>query len=85
MDDGYSHYNGIVLCTESFTFNEIDLLRNMLINKFNFLVTLQVRNTSGGKKSHRISISSKSRDKLISLVKPYFIPSIALRLYKLGL
>ena len=50
--------------------------------KFGLTVTIQNRKTSGGTLGYRLYISSKSRDKLLSLVKSYFIPSMN---YKLGL
>jgi hypothetical protein len=82
MDDGFKVGNGIGLCTESFTLLEVEMLQNVLISKFNLIVTIRERKTSGGKLGYRLFISSKSRDNLISLVSSYFIPSMK---YKLGL
>jgi hypothetical protein len=82
MDDGFKSGNGICLCTESFTIAEVELLKKVLEFKFGLTVTIQIRNTSGGTLGYRLYISSKSRDKLLSLVKSYFIPSMN---YKLGL
>ena len=80
MDDGFKKGQGIGLCTESFTTLEVELLRDILISKFELTVTLQVRHSSGGRKGYRLYISGESREKLLSLVRPYFIPSM---LYKL--
>lgn len=80
MDDGFKKGKGIGLCTESFTTLEVELLRDILISKFGLTVTLQVRHSSGGSEGYRLYISGKSREKLLSLVRPYFIPSM---LYKL--
>ena len=44
--------------------------------------TLNKRISSSGVQSYRIRISKKSMDKLIVLVKPYFIPEM---FYKLGI
>jgi hypothetical protein len=82
MDDGYNHGNGIILATESFTLAEVELLKKVLESKFNLTVTIQNRNTSGGSVGYRLRISSKSRDKLLLLVRSYFTPSMN---YKLGL
>jgi LAGLIDADG DNA endonuclease family len=82
MDDGFKSGNGICLSIESFTLAEVELLKKVLEFKFGLTVTIQNRNTSGGTFGYRLYISSKSRDKLLSLVKSYFIPSMN---YKLGL
>jgi len=81
MDDGFKYGNGIGLCTESFTLAEVELLKKVLEIKFGLTVTIRIRITSGGTIGYRLYISSKSRDKLLSLVKSYFIPSMN---YKLG-
>ena len=82
MDDGYNHGNGIILATESFTLAEIELLKKVLEFKFDLIVTIQNRTNSSGVKGFRLRISSKSHDKLLSLVKSHFIPSMY---YKLSL
>ena len=82
MDDGFKYGNGIGLCTESFTLAEVELLKKVLEFKFGLTVTIQIRNTSGGTLGYRLYISSKSRDKLLSLVRFCLIPSMK---YKLGL
>jgi hypothetical protein len=82
MDDGFKVGNGVGLATECFTEKEIDLLKSVLENKFGLLVTKNIRKTSTGKFSFRLFISAKSRDKLYSLVLPYFIPEM---LYKLNI
>jgi hypothetical protein len=82
MDDGFKSNNGISLSTESFTLAEVELLKKVLESKFELIVTIQNRNTSGGNVGYRLRISSYSRDKLLSLIRSYFIPSMN---YKLGL
>jgi hypothetical protein len=83
MDDGFKSGRGICLCTESFTLAEVELLKNVLEFKFGLTVTIQIRNTSGGTLGYRLYISSRkrSRDKLLSLIGFYPIPSMN---YKLG-
>jgi hypothetical protein len=61
---------------------EQELLINALHENFGIKATLNKRISSTGIKSYRIRISKKSMDKLIVLVKPYFIPEM---LYKLGI
>lgn len=79
MDDGYKHGKGVVLCTESFTRLEVELLRDVLISKFGLTATLHVRHSSG-EVGYRLYISGKSQEILQSLIRPYLIPSM---LYKL--
>ena len=61
---------------------EQELLINALHENFGIKATLNKRINSSGVQSYRIRISKKSMDKLIVLVKPYFIPEM---LYKLGI
>lgn len=82
MDDGFNYGNGVCLCTESFSLAEVELLKKVLESKFELIVTIQNRKTSGGSVGYRLRISSKSRDNLLSLVRSYFIPSMN---YKLGI
>lgn len=81
MGDGYFHNGVIFICSESFTKEEQELLIAALYSKFNIKATLNKRISSSGLESFRIRISKKSMDKLITLVRPYFIPEM---LYKLG-
>ena len=83
MGDGFFHGNGgvVILCTESFTSEEQEFLITALEAKFGIKATLNKRVFSSGLESWRIRISKKNMDKLITLVRPYFIPEM---LYKLG-
>lgn len=80
MGDGFIYNGVIVICTESFTKSEQELLIEALDTKFGILATLNKRVTSGASSSYRIRISKKSTEKLVELIKPYFIPQM---LYKL--
>ncbi len=82
MGDGFFYQGIIMLCTESFSKEEQEVLINALDEKFGIKATLNKRISSTGIQSYRIRISKKSMDKLIVLVKPYFIPEM---LYKLGI
>jgi len=82
QDDGTRNGNGLVLCTECYTLAEVELLICVLRDNFGLKANIQKRNQKGKFIGWRIYITSENRAKLISLVKPYFIPSM---LYKLGL
>jgi len=82
MDDGFKVNNGVGLATESFTEEEVDRLKFVLENKFDLLVSKNPRKTNSSINRFRLFISAKSRNKLHSLVMPYFIPEM---LYKLNL
>jgi len=82
MGDGFFYQGTIMLCTKSFSKEEQELLINALQENFGIKATLNKRISSTGIQSYRIRISKKSMDKLVVLVKPYFIPEM---LYKLGI
>lgn len=83
MGDGfYMTSSGvIVLCTESFTKEEINILIAALNNKFGIKATLNKRVLSTGLNGWRIRISKKSMEKVTTIVDPYIIPEFR---YKLG-
>lgn len=78
-DDGSFNKVGryVVLCTDSFTFAEVQLLISVLNSKFN-LSAYSIKTGKG----FRIIIPAYSMDALRSLVAPH-MPSMFL--YKLGL
>jgi hypothetical protein len=82
MGDGFFQQGIIMLCTESLSKEEQELLVNALGEKFGIQATLNKRISSTGIQSYRIRISKKSMDKLIISVKPYFIAEM---LYILGI
>ena len=75
MDDGSKTVSGFHFNTFSFNKDEINLLREVLLNKFNFITTIHSHT-----KGLRIYIKAESMNTLKTLIKPYFIPSM---LYKL--
>jgi len=77
MDDGYKSGKGLYICTESFTLDETILLVNILKSKFG--LNCSYHKVSNG---NRIYIFSTSKEKLINLVQPYFLPHFY---YKLDL
>lgn len=83
MQDGSYHKvsKGVALCTDSFTKDEVELLRSVLQEKFNLSCTIQ---KAPGKilNRFRIYISAKSLPVLRKLVQSNFHPSM---LYKLGI
>lgn len=75
--DGRKCGKSLVLNTQSFTLNEIILLINILIIKFDINPYLQ--NDRG---NYRIYISGKDLNKIVPKIKPYFVYSM---LYKLNI
>lgn len=69
MDDGYKSTSGFYLCTESFTLEENNKLKDILKNKFDLDCGIH-KHTNG----YRLYIFSSSKDKLLELIKPYLIP-----------
>lgn len=47
MDDGYTSGNGVILCTDSFTLAEVELLLSVLIIKFKLIASLHRKNRPG--------------------------------------
>ena len=68
MDDGYKSPSGFYLCTESYTLADNHRLREILKTKFELDCGIH-KHTNG----HRLYIFGKSRDKLLTLIKPYLI------------
>jgi hypothetical protein len=68
MDDGYRTTNGYYLCTESYTLEENNKLKEILKNKFNLDCGIH-KHTNG----HRLYIFSSSKEKFLDLIKPYII------------
>lgn len=77
MDDGqYVKRGGLTLCTDSFTLEEVMLLKGVLQTKFGLSCTLHKKG-----KNKRIYISGLSMPQLNLLVGQYMHPSF---MYKLG-
>ena len=84
MGDGYwdNTSNTVIICTDGFTLSEVELLVSVLKTKFNLVATVQRRIKANKEVCWRIRLSAKSPNisHLISLVQPYFIPSMLYRL-----
>ena len=83
MGDGYFILPDrvIMLCTENFSKQDLDLLIEALDKKLGIKAGLNVRKR-GAVNTYRVRIRKESMDRLIINVKPYFTPEM---LYKLGL
>jgi LAGLIDADG DNA endonuclease family/Cytochrome C oxidase subunit II, transmembrane domain len=80
MDDGVKHGPGFSLCTDSYTFSEVQLLIKVL--KDNFDLNCSIHNR--GKDQFRIYIKSDSINKFRSLVTPHFHKSMMYKLTDKG-
>ena len=79
MDGGSKLKHGVRIATNNFTLNEVQFLCHILYKKYNLIATVH---TGGKGKGYVFYINNKSVPLLISLVKPYMIPSMY---YKIGL
>lgn len=77
MGDGQKRDFGLVLCTDSFTIQEVVSLVNVLIIRYSLICKIREVN----KGQYRIYISERSMDKLRAIVLPYMIDTM---LYKLN-
>lgn len=77
MGDGSKRAKGLTLCTDNFSLQEVVLLVNILILKFDINPTIQKE-----KNKFRIYINEKSLIKIKPFILPYFIPSM---FYKLNI
>lgn len=82
MGDGYFSEGSVFICTDNYSKDEVIRLIEILHIKFGIKATLKKRTNPGGSIRWRIRVSRLSIDKLVSLVRPFFIPEM---LYKLGL
>lgn len=77
MDDGSIKGSGFILCTDSFTLSEVQLLIKILKENFDLNC-----NCHKNKDDYRIYIKADSMDKFRALVSPYFHESM---MYKLAI
>ena len=68
MGDGSKRNDVITLCTDNFTLQEVVLLINILILKFDINPTIHKE-----KKNFRIYINKKELNLIIPYIKPYFV------------
>jgi hypothetical protein len=77
MDDGSKVGSGLKLCTNSFTYEDCNLLVNTLYYNFNLKSTIQ---SAGIPNQYVIYILKESMDNLRNIVKPYMVKDM---LYKI--
>lgn len=78
MDDGqYVARGGLTLCTDNFTLDQVNVLKDVLERKFGLTCTLHNKN-----ENKRIYISGKSLPKLRELVTPHMHPMFMYKLDK---
>ena len=78
MNDGSRQGTGLHISVYAFSNKDVDKLMFTLQDKFNIICSIHYNRDN----KPRIYIFKESMDKLIALVKPYFIKQM---LYKLGL
>lgn len=77
MDDGSKASKGLKLCTNSFSYNEVLFLIEILYKKYKLKASIQ---KSGIKDQYVIYIWKESMPLLMSIVSPYIIPSMKYKL-----
>lgn len=80
MDDGYKEKTGFILSTQSYSFEEVELLIKVLKSNFDLDCTMRTRKISKSKIYYLIYIRVSSMKKFKDLVRPYFYDSM---MYKL--
>jgi hypothetical protein len=78
MGDGYASRHGLILCTDSYSVEDIVRLMNVLMIRYRLECTIRVHN----KNQIRIYIRERSIPLLRQIVKPHFCPSM---IYKIKL
>ena len=68
MDDGYNSATGFYICTESYTYDEHQILITALKNKFK--LSSSAHKTTNG---YRLYFHSSSKANLLKLIKPYLL------------
>ena len=82
MCDGYKHNTGLILSTDNFTFQEVQLLIKVLQDNFNLVCSNHtVTRPSTDKVYYRISIRKESMSRLNSLVLPHMLPEMLCKLH----
>jgi len=84
MGDGSVQRHGLILCTNSFSVQDVVRLMNVLIIRYGLECTIRIKRRQGSaqKIEFLIYIRESSMPLLRTIVTPYFHPSM---LYKLGL
>jgi LAGLIDADG DNA endonuclease family len=77
MGDGSKRNKGITLCADSFSFQDVVTLMNILNIKFDINSTIHLE-----KGKPRIYINKKELSKILPYIKPYFVDHF---LYKIDI
>ena len=72
MDDGSYDDYGYILCTESYSNEDVQLVQQFFKDKFNINTSIR--------KNNEIYIKADSKEKFKDLIKPYIIPSMEYKL-----
>lgn len=78
MDDGSKLSNGVKLSTNSFTLKDLDLLCQVLKDKYNLVCSIQ---SAGVEDQYVIYIWKESMDNLTKIVRPYMVESMLRKLH----
>jgi hypothetical protein len=81
QDDGSADRSGYYLYTNSFSYDDVNLLVTVLKNNFDLNCSIHVRKTKITIQ-HLIYIKGDSAEKFANLVRPFIVPSM---MYKLQL
>jgi len=82
MDDGGADGNGLRLYTNSFTLEDIELLKSALFENLKIKAQISHVNRKRNSDQYKLYIPVESMDRLRSLVKDHILPS---KYYKLNL
>lgn len=77
QDDGGKASSGLKICTNSFTYEEVKFLAEVLKDKYGFKVTV---NKAGALNQYVLYFSKNSMGDLAKVVKPYMHPSMYYKL-----
>jgi len=77
MDDGSRSGKGLKISTNSFTYEECNILKKFLMERYN--ITVSIHKTII-KDQYALYIHTCSMENLIRLIKPYFHPSMYYKL-----
>lgn len=76
MGDGSSREYGLEICTDSYSLIDVIKITNVLIIKYQLICTVRLKKEN----QYRIYVSSKSMDKLRTIVNPYMHPSMVYKI-----
>ena len=82
MGDGsYQPGGSLVLCTDSFSLQDVICLMNVLMVRYGLECSLTFYHSRSNQKLYRIRIPKKSMDTLRNLVFPHMVPSLYYKIH----